>query len=82
MIGLSTLGRMALLLTDLTAYSKATLWLAGRPVSFFGVAFTEDEMPEDDPIWYERVLFDDAMLRGHFSFRGAKCCSNHSLGPL
>ena len=28
-------------------------------------------MPEDDPIWYERVLFDDAMLRGHFSFRGA-----------
>lgn len=46
--------------------------MVGRKTfSFFGVAFTKDEMPEDDPIWYERVLFDDAMLRGHFSFRGA-----------
>ena len=37
LIGLSTLFRMALLLTDLTAYSKATLWLAGRPVGFSGL---------------------------------------------
>ena len=28
-------------------------------------------MPEDDVVWYERVVFEDAMLRGHFSFRGA-----------
>lgn len=27
-------------------------------------------MPEDDVVWYERVVFEDAMLRGHFSFRG------------
>eukprot|EP00434_Breviolum_minutum_P011324 symbB.v1.2.009993.t2/scaffold646.1/size176640/9 len=42
-----------------------------EPIGWFGKGeIPFDEMPEDDPIWYERVLFDDAMLRGHFSFRG------------
>ena len=30
----------------------------------------KDDMPEDDEVWYNRVLFDDTMLRGHFTFRG------------
>ncbi|CAE6913366.1 rnf111-b [Symbiodinium sp. CCMP2456] len=29
-----------------------------------------DEMPEDDKIWYDRVLFHDHLLRGSFKFRG------------
>ncbi|CAE7593448.1 rnf111 [Symbiodinium natans] len=31
-----------------------------------------DEMPEDDKVWYDQVLFHDAMLRGSFAFRGRK----------
>ena len=27
-------------------------------------------MPEDDKIWYDRVLFHDHLLRGSFKFRG------------
>ncbi|OLP86737.1 E3 ubiquitin-protein ligase arkadia [Symbiodinium microadriaticum] len=42
-----------------------------EPIGWFGqgeVPF--DEMPEDDKIWYDRVLFHDNLLRGSFKFRG------------
>ncbi|CAK9036896.1 E3 ubiquitin-protein ligase arkadia [Durusdinium trenchii] len=42
-----------------------------EPIGWFGQGeIPFDQMPEDDAVWYERVLFKDHRLRGTFSFQG------------
>eukprot|EP00927_Polykrikos_kofoidii_P062146 TRINITY_DN56961_c0_g1_i1.p1 TRINITY_DN56961_c0_g1~~TRINITY_DN56961_c0_g1_i1.p1 ORF type:complete len:329 (+),score=63.84 TRINITY_DN56961_c0_g1_i1:58-987(+) len=50
-----------------------------EPIGWFNSSeIPYDEMPEDDKVWYERVVFEGQRLRGNFTFKGTTLV-DHSL---